>query len=256
MSGPALRVVAHVHSTWSYDGEWKLADLSRAFARRGYDAVLMCEHDRTFDEPRWREFREACAEASDCGATLVPGIEYSDAENLVHVPVWGAEAFLGRDRPTGELLAAARAAGAVAVIAHPSRRDAWRTLKAEWLELAHGVEVWNRKCDGWAPSPEGLALAARREDLWPFAGLDFHSARQFFPLAMTAPAPAGSGRLCSSAESVLAVLREGRLAPSAFGRPAAVFSQGRGLAATRVSEHVRRPLARAVRRARRVAARR
>jgi predicted metal-dependent phosphoesterase TrpH len=246
----AVRVAAHVHSTWSYDGEWELRDLPRAFARRGYDAVLMSEHDRTFDDERWEAFGAACAAASaGGGALLIPGIEYSDAQNLVHVPVWGAPGFLGKDRPTGDLLRAARAAGAVAVLAHPLRRDAWRTFEPSWLELAHGVEIWNRKVDGWAPSAAGLQLAGQH-DLRPFVGLDFHSARQFFPLAMTAPLDSAL-----SAEAVLDVVRAGALRAIAFGRPAASFSQGRGLEAVRAGERVRRPLARAYRRARSVATR-
>jgi hypothetical protein len=244
----SLRVAAHVHSTWSYDGEWELEDLARAFARRGYDAVLMCEHDRTFDDLRWERFQSACAAASAAGALLVPGIEYSDPGNRVHVPVWGAERFLGADRPTGELLREARACGAVAVLAHPQRRDAWRILEPARLELAHGVEIWNRKVDGWAPGPVGLELATGH-DLWPFVGLDFHSARQFFPLAMVAPF---DGPL--SVQAVLGVLRAGDLQPTAFGRHAGSFCGGQGLTALRASERVRRPLARAYRRARVAAA--
>lgn len=245
-----LRVAAHVHSTWSDDGEWKLEDLARVFARRGYDAVLMSEHDRTFDDERWEAFGAACTAASAGGALLVPGLEYSDAENLVHVPVWGADRFLGKDRATGELLRDARAVGAVAVLAHPDRRDAWRCFASDWLELAQGIEIWNRKVDGWAPGPAGLVLAGENRGLWPFVGLDFHSARQFFPLAMTAPF---DGAL--SAAAVLGVLRAGELRPAAFGRPAASFSRGRGLEAVRAGERVRRPLARAYRRARQVGVR-
>jgi hypothetical protein len=247
----ALRIAAHVHSTWSYDGEWKLVDLARAFARRGYDAVLMSEHDRTFDDERWERYRAACAAASTGGALLVPGIEYSDAQNLVHVPVWGADGFLGKDRPTGELLRAARAAGAVAVLAHPDRREAWRSFAPEWLVLAHGVEIWNRKVDGWAPGPAGLRLAAAVHDLWPFHGLDFHCARQFFPLAMTTPLD-----VAPSVEVVLDAVRAGRLRPTAFGRPGSAFSDGRGLDAVRAGERVRRSLARAYRGGRAIAARR
>lgn len=239
-----LRVAAHVHSTWSYDGEWELADLARAFGLRGYGAVLMTDHDRTFDAASWERFGVACAEASAAGALLVPGIEYSDADNRVHVLVWGARRFLGKDRPTGELLADARSAGGIAVIAHPSRRDAWRSIDPRCLELAHGIEIWNRKVDGWAPGAAGLQIAADH-GLLPWVGLDFHSARQFFPLAMTAPSP---GEPCVG--GVLALLGAGELRPMAFGRPTASFSRGRGLEVARVGERVRRPLARAYRRVR------
>lgn len=247
-----LRVAAHVHSTWSYDGEWQLDDLARAFARRGYQAVLMSEHDRTFDDERWEQFGAACSAASAGGALLVPGIEYSDAENLVHVPGWGSPAFLGKDRPTAELLRDARRADAVAVLAHPNRKDAWRSFEPDWLELAGGVEIWNRKVDGWAPGSAGLEVAATAgAGLWPFVGLDFHSARQFFPLAMTT---AWDGRT-PTVGAVLDALRAGAFAATAFGRPAAQFLHGRGLEMVRAGERVRRPLAKAYRRGRGLAAR-
>ena len=55
-----MRVAAHVHSEWSYDAEWQLDELVRAFRERRYDAVLMAEHDRGFDDVRWEAYRAAC----------------------------------------------------------------------------------------------------------------------------------------------------------------------------------------------------
>jgi hypothetical protein len=237
-----VRIAAHVHSDWSYDGSWTLAKLAEAFADRKYQAVLTAEHDRTFDAVRWEEYRVACAEASTDQVRIVPGIEYSDPENLVHVPVWGAEVFLGRARPTGELLADAHELGTVAVIAHPSRRDAWRTLQPDWLALASGIEVWNRKYDGWGPSSLGLELV-KRNDLLPVVGLDFHTARQFFPLAMV-------GDISEPLDDAVIVdaLRAGRLAPTAFTQRQERFGQGAGLEAARAAEALRRSLAHTKRR--------
>jgi hypothetical protein len=56
------------------------------------------------------------------------------------------------------------------------------------------------------------------------------------------------GRL--SVQALLSVLRAGDLRPTAFGRHTSSFCQGHGLDALRASERVRRPLARAYRRAR------
>lgn len=245
----ALRVAPHVHSTWSYDGHWTLEALARAFADKGFHAVLMAEHDRTFDQDRWLEYREACAAASGHGALLVPGIEYSDAANRVHVPVWGAEDFLGSARPTRELLLDARAADGVAMLAHPARRDAWRGLDAACLELAAGVEVWNRKYDGWAPSSLALELA-ERHGLTPFVGLDFHTRRQFFPLAMAGEAPRSL-----TPQTVIDALRAGDLRPTVLGQPLARFMHGGGLRAAGAAEVVRRGLARTLRRGKRVVGR-
>ncbi|MDA0166937.1 hypothetical protein OM076_42145 [Solirubrobacter ginsenosidimutans] len=238
-----LRVAAHVHSAWSYDGKWTLEQLARAFSKRGYDAVLMAEHDRTFDAARWLDYRDACAAASQSGALLVPGIEYSDAENRVHVPVWGADRFLGANRPTIELLRDAAGERGFSVIAHPGRRDAWTTLAPECFALASAIETWNRKYDGWAPSAIALRLA-EEHGLRRFAGLDFHTAKQFFPMAMEVQSPTASG------DGIFEALRAGTFAPVVLRLPGDRFASGPGLAGARTAEFVRRRLARAVRQVR------
>jgi hypothetical protein len=200
----------------------------------------MAEHDRTFDADRWRAYRGACARASTGGALLIPGIEYSDAENDVHVPTWGAHTFLGAGRPTGELLDDAHAAGALTVLAHPDRRDAWRRIDPALGRLLWAVEIWNRKYDGWAPGESACALA-RTFGLTGFVGLDFHTARQFAPLAMTGEMPGAVDE-----PSVLGALRDGCLRATVAGVDARRLTAGRGLTAARRSERLRRSLARQV----------
>ena len=135
-----IRVASHVHSEWSYDGRWSLERLSQAFGRRGYDAVLLAEHDRGFDADRWADYRAACAAVAG-GARLVPGIEYSDADNSVHVPVWGDISFLGESLETAELLVSAERAGGVAVLAHPGRRDVGRRFDPALLHHLAGIDT-------------------------------------------------------------------------------------------------------------------
>ena len=84
-----VRVAAHVHSSWSLCAEWSLADIALAFQRRRYDVVLMSEHDRGFDQQRWTEYQKACVAASADDIILIPGIEYEDADNVVHTPSVG-----------------------------------------------------------------------------------------------------------------------------------------------------------------------
>ena len=98
-----VRAAVHVHSDWSYDGTWTLPRLAAAFERRGYGVVLTAEHDRDWDAERWSSYREACAAASRPSLLVVPGIEYADPSDTVHVPTWG-ERFLGAGLPTAELL--------------------------------------------------------------------------------------------------------------------------------------------------------
>jgi hypothetical protein len=236
-----LRVAPHVHSDWSYDGSWTLEGLARLFGRLGYDAVLMAEHDVGFDQGRWDAYRKACARASAAGVLLVPGIEYSDAENRIHVPVWGSDEFLGEGVPTGDLLARVAAVGASAVLAHPARRRAAEAFEPGWTAALLGVEWWNRKYDGYAPGPvTGRALGA--QGAIPFVGIDFHTARQLMPLAMQIEVEGEP-----SVDSVFAALRARRCRPEAFGLPALRFTEGRGFRAVDALEATRKRVARMLR---------
>jgi predicted metal-dependent phosphoesterase TrpH len=202
----------HVHSEWSYDGSWTLAALSDKFSRHGDRVVLMTEHDRGFTAQRFAEYREACAKASSSEMLVMPGMEYSDASNRVHVLVWGVP-FLGEGLATKEMLKAVRAANGLAVLAHPSRKDAWQSFEPCWAELLLGIEAWNRKYDGWAPSKTSPALL-QSGDAIPFVGLDFHTDKQSFPLAMALDL---NGSVTE--EAVLECLRSRRCSARAFGVP-------------------------------------
>ena len=176
-----IKAACHIHSEWSYDGKWKLPELAEAFARRGYRVLLMTEHDRGFTDARLLEYRKACAQASTDKILIVPGIEYSDAENIVHILVWGVPSFLGEGLPTEELLKRVDSANGLAVFAHPSRKEAWKKFSPQWASRLLGIEFWNRKTDGWAPSRTAPSLL-QSSSLIPFVGMDFHTQRQFFPL--------------------------------------------------------------------------
>jgi hypothetical protein len=206
---------AHVHSDWSYDGRWSLTEIAAAFGRRGYDAVLLAEHDRGFDAARWSAHRAACAAASTATTVLVPGIEYSDPSNTVHVPVWGDIPFLGEGLDTGELLRRVDHVGGLAVLAHPGRREVLRRFDPAWMGHLLGIELWNRKYDGYAPNRAAAKLLRERPELLPFVSLDFHTARQFHPLTMVLELDGDitEARVCDAMRA-----RRGR--PTAFRLPA------------------------------------
>jgi hypothetical protein len=144
---------------------------------------MMTEHDRGFSASRYDDYRAACARATSDEVYVVPGIEYSDPDNRVHVLVWGPVPFLGEGLATDVLLEEVARHEGLAVLAHPARRKAFELFKPEWAERLLGIEVWNRKYDGWAPSEKVPALVQQARSV-PFVGLDFHSARQLFPLGM------------------------------------------------------------------------
>jgi hypothetical protein len=235
---------SHVHSKWSYDGSWSLDELGAEFARRGYRVLLMTEHDRGFTGERLDQYREACSKASTSEILVMPGIEYSDAANRVHVLVWGPVPFLREGLPTGEMLDAVRAAKGLAVLAHPSRRDAWKSFEPSWADNLLGIEVWNRKYDGWAPSQTAPALVEMSGAI-PFAGLDFHTHRQFFSLAMTLDVHNEV-----SEESVLDALRCRRCDARAFGLSLTQGMAHKALPVLKIAERSRKMGASIVKRSR------
>jgi hypothetical protein len=242
-----VRAAAHVHSEWSYDAEWPLAELAEAFEKRKYDVVLMAEHDRGFDGARWDAYGRACADASSEKLLFVPGIEYEDAESLVHIPVWGnGMPFLGAARPTLDLLRDAKANEAFTVFAHPARREAIKSFDRAWRPFLDSVEIWNRQYDGVAPYPGGRRFA-EEQGLRPFTALDFHTRRQFFPLAMLLEVEEPV-----STASVFEALRTGRFRAEAFSTSAVRFAGGLPGAAVRGAERLRRAVRGPVRRAERL----
>ena len=197
----------------------------------------MAEHDRGFDEQRWQEYRQACADAGDGRILFVPGMEYEDSESVVHVPVWGEQMpFLGEGRPTLELLRNARDAGGFAVFAHPWRRNAVSRFRGEWSPFLGAVEIWNRQYDGIAPNPDGLRFAQEAE-LPAFVALDFHTRRQFFPLALLLDVVEPV-----SIAAVVEALHVGRFRPDVVGIPAQRLAHGLPAAPLRLAEGARRRL--------------
>jgi hypothetical protein len=244
--GRQVKAVAHVHSDWSDDGTWPLSRIATAFARRGYQVVLMSEHSRGFTAAKWDDYRQACAEASTDRVLLVPGIEYGDEDDVVHIPVWGQLPFFGDTLRTGELLKQAADAGGTAVWAHPWRRAAWQRCDPAWWDYLGAVEVWNRKYDGIAPNRGSLGLA-RRNGAAPFVALDLHTRRQLFPLSLRLAVPGPVTAPLPGCDDVYGALREGGFAPRAFGITLGQLLSGPAAPTLWMLERARRAVARALR---------
>lgn len=247
-----VRAAAHIHSEWSNDASWPLSRIAATFGRCRYGVVLMSEHSVGFSQAKWQEYVEACAAASTERVTLVPGIEYGDDDDVVHIPVWGQVPFFGEAPRISALLAKVSEAGGTAVWAHPWRRDAWRRFDPSWRQHLTAIEVWNRKYDGIAPNHRSVELS-RRQDARAFVSLDFHTGRQLFPLSLALrlddsqseddrrePDPA------ISPEDVFSALEAGRFSPRAFGMPLEPLTAGWPAATLRTLESGRRLAARLV----------
>lgn len=237
MKTARVMAACHIHSTWSYDGAWPLETIAAKFSRRGYRILMMTEHDRGFTDSRFLDYREACARASSDDMLVLPGIEYSDAGNTVHVLVWGQVPFLGEGLSTDVVLEGVAAANGAAVLAHPSRRNADRQFDLAWSDYLSGIELWNRKFDGWSPSKTAPRLI-RITGAIPFVGTDFHGLRQMFPLSMALEV-----KDIVSEETVLDCLRLRRLYPCAFGFPLNGAFLGLALPFLYTAEHLRYTIA-------------
>jgi hypothetical protein len=247
-----VRVAAHVHSEWSDDGSWPLSRIAETFGRKGYSVVLMSEHSRGFTSAKWLEYMEACEQAGNGQVTLVPGIEYGDEDDVVHIPVWGRVPFFGEAPQTGALLAEVSQAGGTAVWAHPWRRAAWKRFDPRWSEHLGAIEVWNRKYDGIAPNRKSLDLS-RREGAPAFVSLDFHTRRQLFPLSLALRLACSSGEQAADPSSAITIdrvydaLQSGSFSPRAFGLELERLTAGPPAAVLAVLESSRRAVARLVR---------
>lgn len=242
----SARFAIHAHSEWSYDGRLRLRTLARLLASLGYRGVLMSEHDRGFDDDRWVAYQEACVRASSASFLVVPGIEYSSLDNRIHVPAWGDLPFLGEGLDTTTMLGTVNTLGGVAVFAHPSRDAAWKMFCQEWSSCLLGVEIWNCKEDGYAPSAAGIELWRQHPALMPLAALDFHTGRHLFPLALEIRVSKTLTR-----ESVYAALREKECRGLAFRSSVESFTDGWQRERVIELERCRKSLIRGVKRVRR-----
>lgn len=237
-----IRAAVHIHTSWSFDGTWDLARTARALRRRGYRAMLTAEHSQSLDEGAWRRYQNACSAVSREDFVVVPGLEYRDAEDVVHVPTWGVKDHLGDRVDVGDLLTRVAQAGGVAVWAHPGRRHAVDAFDPAWIPDLAGIEVWNRKYDGWQPSGQALDIAAAH-GIPALGSLDFHRRRQFAPLATRIEVRGTVG-----STSIVEALHQGRVVPQFLRQPVTRWSGGvpaRGLA---VADEVRRLAATTLRR--------
>ena len=242
MSHGRVRCAMHVHTTTSFDGRWALERVAAALRRRGYGAVFTAEHSQSLDDATWRDYRERCQRLSGPGFTVVPGVEYRDAANVVHLPTWGELPFLGDHLPVPLLLERLSELGGAAVWAHPGRREAHLSFDPDWAHHLAGIEVWNRKYDGWAPRAIALELATQW-DLPAIASLDFHRRRQFSSLA-TWLEPEGP----PTEASLVAALIAGHVSAGFLGRPVERWTRGPSRRVLSVADASRRHAARQVRR--------
>jgi hypothetical protein len=181
----------HVHSSFSYDSRTDLADIATLARREGYRCVLMSEHNNTLDQRQVDALVAQCAQLSDDNLLIVPGLELSFDNNCVHLLAYGVSRYIasvGESCTFESLVDQIHEQGGLAVLAHPSHKDACSRLPESQLQQADGIEIWNVK-NGNRFCPDGGELRSLRRlrganrRLWGFAGLDLHHLVRFTRLA-------------------------------------------------------------------------
>jgi len=112
--------------------------------------------------------------------------------------------------------------------------QAWKKFDPAWTESLLGIEVWNRKTDGWAPSSTAPLLMPGTR-LLPFVGMDFHDRNQLFPMSMELEISTSINE-----QSVMDCLRSRRCRPLVFTRPLGCVTKGWRGPALALAERCRR----------------
>ena len=164
-----IKTIAHVHSTYSYDGVESLQNLKEMFKQSGIQCVLMSEHTDKITNVEAQAFIDECRLISDKDIMFIPGFEvpYKKA----HILMFGARGFVSNTADEISLVKW-RENVALSVLAHPHRNDF--VIDTVMRSVIDGVEVWNSQYDGKiAPRFAAIDLCTE-EDTVRFAGLDFH----------------------------------------------------------------------------------
>jgi hypothetical protein len=170
-----IRIVSHLHSTYSYDGHESLADIKLALIERGISVACMTEHVDELTPEKAREFIAQCQALSDVSFLFIPGFEMPYLGT--HILVIGAHRYTWDADNAQQSLSEWIDNGAIAVVAHPHRNDF--QFDTFMRESTIGMEVWNSQYDGkYAPRPRALSTFTQLRSAQPtyhaFAGIDLH----------------------------------------------------------------------------------
>jgi len=170
----------HVHSDFSHDGRDSLERLREFALERGLSFLALSDHAEDLDEAACEEYRVRCAELSDEGLMLIPGLEYRFAGRPgLHLLALGLSMYLQPETPE-EFLSQARGRGGLTVLAHPVLCR--YNIPREVLNRIDAIEVWNAAYNTrYLPDLRAIRvlheIRRRRPEVVGTVGLDQHDSR-------------------------------------------------------------------------------
>jgi len=192
-----MKLLIHAHTTYSRDGELKPSELAKLASKRGFGAVLVCDHFESLREESFLRLVSECRQIRHC--LMVPGYERSFRG--YHVLALGVDRWFA-DPNIATWANKVRHAGGIIVVAPPSRYN--HRIPADILEACDAVEVWNSKFfyDGEiGPNPRAYDLLGSRR--YPLCSQDLHGKRHASPVGVKLP------RAYTNASEIMGCLKRG-----------------------------------------------
>ena len=183
----------HMHSDYSHDGRDSLDALREICKTRGMSFVGMSDHAEDLVPEEFEEYKLHCAELSEPGFMMIPGLEFRFAGHKgLHLLALGLQEWIAPTTPA-EFFEQARCAAKITVLAHPVL--ARYRIPDVVLDNVDAIEVWNGTYNTrYLPDPKTIRivqeLRRRRPEVVATVGLDQHDSRNDRELRVILPAEA------------------------------------------------------------------
>ncbi len=181
----------HMHSDYSHDGLDSLQGLRDSCRARGMSFVGMSDHAEDLVPEQFEEYKLRCAELSEPGFLMIPGLEFRFAGlKGLHLLALGLERWIAPTTPA-EFFEQARGAAKMTVLAHPVL--ARYQIPGVVLNDVDAIEVWNGNYNTrYLPDPRAIRIVQelrhRRPEVVATVGLDQHDSRNDRELRVALPA--------------------------------------------------------------------
>jgi len=167
--------IVHVHSHFSSDGFYSIADLADFAREAGFRFVGLTDHAEDLTSDDVKCLRRECEQHSNESCTVIPGLEFR-CSGGIHILGLGVADHIPSSNPV-VVASEIRAKGGLAILAHPSRAS--QNGGSELYATLDGIEIWNAAYDGrFVPPLSNLRLLQEARNTNPailaFGGTDLH----------------------------------------------------------------------------------